>query len=104
LVFPRNFVEWPDFDVYYSRHKQWVFGGILFCNVVAATVVAAVGSPFLRLPLGLANDLTYFILLIGLLAVRDKRTSVVLLLLMLARYAVFPLLFYLQIGTHSRVF
>jgi hypothetical protein len=26
LVFPRNFAEWPDFDVYYFRHKQWVIG------------------------------------------------------------------------------
>jgi hypothetical protein len=104
LVFPRNFVEWPDFDVYYFRHKQWVYGGILVCNVIAAAVMTAVGSPFLRLTLGFANDLTYFVLLIALLAVRTKRASIVLLLLMLARYAVFPLLFFLGIGVHSHVF
>jgi hypothetical protein len=104
LVFPRNFVEWPDFDVYYFRHKQWVFGGILFCNIVAVIVLTAEGRPFIRLPLGFANDLTYFALLIALLAVRDKRANVVLLLLLLSRYAVFPTLGFLQIGVHSQLF
>ncbi|HYX45651.1 MAG TPA: hypothetical protein VE820_02345 [Sphingomicrobium sp.] len=104
LVFPRNFVEWPDFDVYYFRHKQWVFGGILFCNVIAAAVVTAAGIPFIRLPLGFANDLTYFVLLIGLLAVRNKRANIILLLLMLSRYAVFPVLGILGVGVHSQLF
>jgi len=104
LVFPKNFAEWPDFDAYYFKHKQWVFGGIFFCNVVAAGGMTAVGSPFLRLPIGFLNDLTYFALLIALLVVRDKRANIVLLLLMLARYAVFPLLFFLHIGVHGRVF
>lgn len=88
LVFPRNFVEWPDFDVYYFKHKNWVFGGILFCNVVAAVVLTALGKPFIRLPLGIANDLTYFALLIALLSVRNKRGNIILLILLLVRYAV----------------
>ena len=48
LVFPRNFAEWPDFDVYYFRHKQWVYGGILLCNVVAAVALLVVHAPFMR--------------------------------------------------------
>ena len=104
LVFPRNFEEWPDFDVYYFRHRQWVFGGIMFCNLVAAAVMTAAGSPFLHIPLGFANDLTYFLLLIALLVVRSRRANIVLLLLMLVRYAVFPLLFYLGLGVHGRLF
>lgn len=104
LVFPRNFVEWPDFDVYYFRHKQWVFGGMLFCNVVAVAVLVAIGSPFMHSPLGIANDVTYFIPLIALLAVRNKRANLALLVFLLARYAVFPLLGVLGIGLHSRLF
>jgi hypothetical protein len=104
LVFPRNFAEWPDFDVYYFKHKRWVFGGILFCNIVAIIVLTAEGKPFIRLPLGFANDLTYLALLVALLAVRDKRANIVLLILMLARYAVFPVLGFLQIGVHSTLF
>jgi hypothetical protein len=104
LVFPRNFVEWPDFDVYYFRHKKWVFGGILLCNVVAAVALLAVASQFMRTLLGFWNFLTYFVLLIALLAVRDKRANIVLLLLMLSRYAIFPLLAFLGIGMHSRLF
>jgi hypothetical protein len=104
LVFPRNFAEWPDFDVYYFKHKRWVFGGILFCNIIAIIVLTVEGKPFIRLPLGFANDLTYLALLVALLAVRDKRANIVLLILMLARYAVFPVLGFLQIGVHSTLF
>lgn len=104
LVFPRNFAEWPDFDVYYFGHKHWVFGGILLCNVVAAGVLFAIGSPFMRLPLGFASDVTYFGLLIPLFLVRSERASIVLLLLMLSRYVVFPVLGFLGIGVHSHVF
>ena len=104
LVFPRDFVEWPDFDVYYSKHKQWVLGGILFCNIVAVVVLTALGKPFVRSPLGFANDLTLFALLIALLALRDKRANIVLLILMLAKDAVVPALAFLGIGMHSQLF
>ena len=104
LVFPRNFAEWPDFDVYYYRHKQWVFGGILLCNVAAVIVLLAVRSPFPRLPLGVASFISYFVLIIALLAVRNKPANIILLLLMLSRYAIIPLLGFLRIGVHSRLF
>jgi len=104
LVFPRNFVEWPDFDVYYFKHKQWVFGGILLCNAVAAVVTTAIGSQFVRLPIGFANDLIYFVVLIALLIVRSKRANMSLLVVMLAKDAVVPLLAFLRIGVHGRVF
>ena len=104
LVFPRNFVEWPDFDVYYSRHSQLVLGGILLCNVVAVTLLIAVGNPFMHSPLGLANNLTYFVPLIALLAVRNERANVALLLFLLARYAVFPLFVVLGVGINSKLF
>jgi hypothetical protein len=104
LVFPRNFVEWPDFDVYYFKHKHWVFGGILLCNVVASVVLLTIGSPFMHLPIGFANDLVYFVVLIALLAVRNKRANIALLMVMLAKDAVVPLLAFLRIGMHGRVF
>jgi hypothetical protein len=104
LVFPRNFVEWPDFDVYYFRHKQWVYGGILLCNVVAAAALLAIHAPFMRSPTGFVNFLSYFVLLIALLLVRSKRASIVLLVLMLSRYALLPVLTMLGVGMHGRVF
>jgi hypothetical protein len=104
LVFPRNFAEWPDFDDYYFRHKKWVIGGILLCNLVAAAVLTAIGSKFLRLPLGFANDLIYFVVLIALLAVRNKEVNIVLLVTMLAKDAVVPALAFLGIGVHSQLF
>jgi hypothetical protein len=104
LVFPRNFVEWPDFDVYYFRHKQWVYGGILLCNLVAAAALTVLKNAFMRSPIGFLNFLTYFVLLIGLLAARTKRASIVLLILMLARYAVLPVLVLMGVGVHGRLF
>jgi hypothetical protein len=98
LVFPRNFEEWPDFDVYYFKHKNWVYGGILLCNVAAAGALLVIHAPFMRSPVGAANFLTYFALLVALLAVRSKRASIVLLILMLSRYAVFPVLVLLARG------
>jgi len=104
LVFPRDFVEWPDFDVYYFKHKQWVFGGILLCNSVAVVVLTALGKRFVRLPFGFANDLTLFALLIALLIVRNKRANVVLLLLLLTKDLVVPVFGFLRIGLHSQLF
>ena len=104
LVFPRNFVEWPDFDDYYFSHKYWVIGGILLCNLVATVVLLAIGSRFVHLPIGFANDLVYFAVLVALLAVRNKRANIALLILMLAKDAVVPLLTFLGIGVHGQVF
>jgi hypothetical protein len=101
LVFPRNLEEWPDFDVYYCRHKQWVFGGILFCNIVAVIAMVSAGTPFVRSPLGLANDAIYFISLVGLLAIKNKRVNVLLLVVLLAKYAVIPVLGFLGLGMHG---
>jgi hypothetical protein len=104
LVFPRNFVEWPDFDVYYFRHKQLVFGGILFCNIVAAAFGLATGERYLRSPLGVVNLVTYFIPLIALLAVRSKRANIALVLVLLARYGIFPELEVLGVGMQTQLF
>ena len=55
-------------------------------------------------PTGFLNDLTYFAVLIALLFVRTKRASVVLPILVLSRYAVFPILAFMGIGMHGRLF
>lgn len=103
LVFPRNFAEWPDFDVYYFRHKIWIFGGILFCNAIATVVLLAIRDSYLFSPLGASMIVTYYILLIGLLVVRSKRASLALLLLMMIKYAVFPVFYVLGVGTHHQL-
>jgi len=103
LVFPRNFAEWADFDVYYFRHKKWVFGSILFVNSVAVAVLVAGGDPYVRSELGVPDLVSYFIPLIALLAVRNKRWNIALLVLLLTRYAVFPPLEALGIGATTQV-
>ena len=102
LVFPRNFVEWPDFDDYYLAHRRWVLGGILVCNVVAVTLLLAVDE-YWRTLLGVLDLLTYFAPLIALLTVRNKRANITLLSFLLARWAVFPFLGVIEVGTHTKV-
>jgi hypothetical protein len=104
LVFPMNLVEWPDLDVYYFRHKRWVIGGILLCNVVAAGVLAAIGSRLMRAPLGFANDLIYFVVLLALLGLRGRRANIALLVIMLVKDAAVPALAFFGIGMHAQLF
>jgi hypothetical protein len=50
------------------------------------------------------NALVFFVVLIALPRIRDKRTNIALLALMLAKDAVVPLLTFLGIGVQGRVF
>ena len=43
LVFPKDPAEWPDFDVYYFRHKRWLLGGMYSCNLLAMAGLQAIG-------------------------------------------------------------
>jgi hypothetical protein len=52
----------------------------------------------MRSPIGIVNFVSYFVLLIGLLLVRTKRASIVLLVLMLSRYAVIPAVIVVSAG------
>jgi hypothetical protein len=67
-------------------------------------VLLSIGSRFVHLPIGFANDVIYFAVLVALLTVRNKRANVALLAVMLAKDAVVPLLTFLGIGVHGSVF
>ena len=58
----------------------------------------------MRSPLRLANRALYCIPLVALLAIQNKRANIVLLLILLAKYAVIPLLGFFGIGMHGQVF
>ena len=34
IVFPRDFAEWPDLDVYYAVHKRLIVGAVALLNLV----------------------------------------------------------------------
>jgi hypothetical protein len=46
LVFPDDPAEWPDYDEYYFDHRRLVAGGIILCNLLTMSFVAALGGNF----------------------------------------------------------
>ena len=46
LVFPDEPAEWPDYDTYYFDHRRFVAGGVILCNLLAMSFVAALGGNF----------------------------------------------------------
>src|SRR3954467_3154109 len=47
LVFPRDFAEWPDLDVYYDAHKRLIIGCVVALNLVEKGISLFLGwSPF----------------------------------------------------------
>ena len=93
LVSPRDFVEWPDFDVYYFQHRRWVFGGTSFCNLSPALSCSgcALRQPFLSLA-SLAwpiwSPISFRWSRCSLFG--NRRANIALLLILLVRYAIIP--------------
>ena len=59
LVFPDDPAEWPNYDTYYFEHRRFVAGGVILCNLLAMSFVAALGGEF-------GNWLSIISLVIGL--------------------------------------
>ena len=58
----------------------------------------------MRSPLGVSNLVAYFVPLIALLAVQNKRANIAMLLVLLVKNAVFPVLAVLGVGMQSELF
>jgi multidrug transporter EmrE-like cation transporter len=100
LVFPRDYAEWPDFDVYYFEHKKWVLAGVFLCNMVAIGLQAALG----RSPIGTAFDvwtsLAFYPPLFLAIFVPGKRLNVALLAFIAIQYPITSLAYFLP-GTNT---
>lgn len=103
MVFPTNFTEWPEFDVYYFGHKRWVLIGVLFCNVAASAAQVALGAhPFSSL----LDKIMVFLFFPGLAAAalaRGKRLNIGLLLYLVLLYPLGATLSQLHVGTGDGV-
>jgi len=103
MVFPTNFAEWPDFDVYYFGHKRWVLFGVMFCNVAAYAAQVVLGAhPFSSL----LDKIMVFLFFPGLAAaalVRGKRLNIALLVYLALLYPVGATLSQLHVGTSDGV-
>jgi len=98
LVFPKNYSEWPDFDVYYFRHKRVVLCGVTFCNAMAYGVQLALGADSFG---SLLDKLVAAVFFPGLLAAiwaPGKRLNIALLVFLVLLYPVVAALYMLHVG------
>lgn len=89
LVFPHDFSEWPDFDVYYFAHKRFVLGGMLVCNLLANSGRALLGNN----PFGAALDpwssLSFYLALVAAIWAKGRRANAVLLIVLAVMYPLY---------------
>jgi hypothetical protein len=92
LVFPSEFGEGrqellgADFDAHYMEHRRQVLGAILACNVITTTPVIIIRAAEAA-PRAWIEWIIYYGALVALVAMRGKKASIVLLLVLIAGYA-----------------
>ena len=85
LVFPHDLDEWPDLDEYYFGHRTLVIGGMVLCNALAWVGTALLGvDPFSSVTM--VSTPVFLLSALALVAVRDKRANVALLVFIVLQY------------------
>ena len=100
LVFPRNFVEWPDFDVYYFEHRRIVIGGVVLCNILATMAQTALGYYWWQGTWGRVNFVLFYGSFAALMLARSKRANLALLAFTLVQYPVVSFIEFMSQGGH----
>ena len=98
LAFPDEPTEWPDYDVYFFRHKNLVLGGVLACNLLAYAGQYALGYNALTQHMMVIVASVFFPLVILSILARGKLWSTVSLGLLLAHY---PILSFYSMTIHA---
>jgi hypothetical protein len=101
LVFPKDHSEWPDFDVYYFRHKRLVLGGVLFCNIIAYASQEWLGAQPFSGTLDMLVVACFFPGLLAAIWAPGKRLNIALLTFLILQYPVFASLYMLGYGPGS---
>lgn len=97
LVFPRDFAEWPDLDVYYDQHKRWVLAGVIMLNLVSTGISALLGvNPFATWP-NMANLVFFYPVLIAVMLIRSRSINAALLAFLSLLYPVMSLISFLTV-------
>ncbi|HET7576293.1 MAG TPA: hypothetical protein VFK19_06985 [Sphingomicrobium sp.] len=92
LVFPSEFGEGrqlllgADFDAHYMEHRRQVLGAILACNVITTTPVIIIRAAEVA-PRAWIEWIIYYGALVALIAMRGKKASIAVLLVLIAGYA-----------------
>jgi hypothetical protein len=96
---PHEVSEWPDYDDYYFEHRKWVLGGMVLCNLIALSLLFALGNNPLQGAAGRWSLALFIPALVAAMFVKDKRTNAVLLFLMVVQYPVVSVIGLLGDGT-----
>jgi hypothetical protein len=88
LAFPDEPTEWPDYDVYFFRHKNIVLGGVLACNVLAYVGQQALGyRPFSNHMMVIVAAVFFPLVILSIVA-KGRLWSTVTLGLLLFQYPI----------------
>jgi hypothetical protein len=98
ITFPNEVGEWPDYDDYYFEHRKWVLGGMVLCNLIALSLLFALGNNPLQGAAGRWSLALFIPALVAAMFVKDKRINAVLLFLMVVQYPVVSLIGLLGTG------
>lgn len=85
MVFPEKPEEWPDFDAWAEKHRRQVMGGIFFANLIATIAVLA-PKPAAWTWAVLTPSMALLAAMLGAALARSKRTTGILLGLILLFY------------------
>jgi hypothetical protein len=89
LVFPTDEPDWADLDAHYFRVRRAVFGTLIGLSLFQATWLASAVpgvAEAMRTPVVLTSALLLYGLMVAAMAVRGKRASTVVLVLLSLRY------------------
>jgi hypothetical protein len=98
IVFPDEPSEWPDYDLYFFRHKNIVLSGVLACNVLAFIGQSALGYQPFSNPMMVIVGSVFFPLVIASIVAKGRLASTIALGLLLAQY---PILSFYSMAIHA---
>ncbi len=87
LIFPDDFEEWGDLDIYFDRHYRKVLGAVLLCNVaLMATVLALLGVKGMLTVRALILTWSFFPVSIAAILVRSRPVAMACLAWLILLY------------------
>jgi hypothetical protein len=86
ITFPDDPADWPDYDAYYFEHRRLVMGGVLLCNLIALSLLVALGAPPLQSAASRWSLAVFIPAVAAAMFVQSKRINIALLLVAIVQY------------------
>lgn len=86
ISFPGDPGDWPDYDAYYFEHRRLVIGGVMLCNLIAISLLVALGTEPIQSAASRWSLAVFIPAIAAAMFVKDKRANIALLLLAIVQY------------------